>query len=204
MLSREKSQVAAALAPEEDSTVAAEGWGNDEELGIDDEEGTETEQPPEGEESAGWDVEEVDLPPEIEAAAPAVDQGYYSPPTKGIPTTQYWVNNSQLVVDHILAGSFETAFRLLNDQVGVVEFGAYQSLFMNTFTRAKTSFDTLPNIPSSYAYPQRNWKGCESKKRSTCCWITPHRFSSKASSMLPYDDRWEIPRSHRKVPSNFY
>ncbi|XP_076236595.1 coatomer subunit alpha [Calliopsis andreniformis] len=164
MLSREKSQVAAALAPEEDNTVPAEGWGNDEELGIDDEEGGEAEPVPEGEESAaGWDVEDVDLPPELEAAAPAVDQGYYSPPTKGVPPTQYWVNNSQLVVDHILAGSFETAFRLLNDQVGVVEFAPYQNLFMNTFARAKTAFDTLPNIPSSYAFPQRNWKDTNPK-----------------------------------------
>lgn len=160
MLSREKSQVAAALAPQEDGTVAAEGWGNDDELGIDDEEAGGAEPAADGGEegAAGWDVEDVDLPPEIEAAAPAVDQGYYSPPTKGIPPTQYWVNNSQLIVDHILAGSFETAFRLLNDQIGVVEFEAYQNLFMSTFARAKTSFDTLPNIPSSYAYPQRNWK----------------------------------------------
>ena len=158
MMSRGKSQVAAALAPEDDSSVPAEGWGNDEELGIDDEEGIENENVPEGEESAGWDVEDVDLPPELETTATAVEDGYYSPPTKGVPSTQHWMNNSQLPVDHILAGSFETAFRLLNDQVGVVEFEAYQNLFLNTFARARTSFASLPNIPSLYGYPQRNWK----------------------------------------------
>jgi coatomer protein complex subunit alpha (xenin) len=31
-----------------------------------------------------------------------------------------WVNNSQLPVDHSLAGSFESAFRLLHEQVSSV------------------------------------------------------------------------------------
>ncbi|XP_076303650.1 coatomer subunit alpha [Lasioglossum baleicum] len=163
MLSRGKSQVAAALAPEDDSTVPVEGWGNDEELGIDDEEGGETEQPPEGEESAGWDVEEVDLPPELEVATTSAQGGYYTPPAKGVAPTQHWVNNSQLVVDHILAGSFESAFRLLNDQVGVVEFSPYENLFMSTFARARAAFDTLPSTPSLYTYPQRNWKDANLK-----------------------------------------
>lgn len=163
MMSRGKSQVAAALAPEDDSAVPAEGWGNDEELGIDDEEGIENENVPEGEESAGWDVEDVDLPPELETPVTATEDGYYSPPTKGISPTQHWTNNSQLVVDHVLAGSLETAFRLLNDQVGVVEFEAYQSLFMSTFARARTSFASLPNIPSLYGYPQRNLKDTNPK-----------------------------------------
>ena len=36
---------------------------------------------------------------------------------EGTSQAQYWVNNSKLPVDHILAGSFETAMRLLHDQV---------------------------------------------------------------------------------------
>ena len=30
----------------------------------------------------------------------------------GVSQTQIWCNNSQLPVDHILAGSFDTAFRV--------------------------------------------------------------------------------------------
>lgn len=167
MMSRGKSQVAAALAPEDDGGVVADGWGNDEELGIDEEgeEGAdaEIEGGTEREESAGWDVEDVDLPPELEATTASNEDGYYSPPTKGVPPTQHWINNSQLVVDHVLAGSFESAFRLLNNQVGVVEFGPYESLFLNTYARSRTSFASLPNIPSLYGYPQRNWKDATSK-----------------------------------------
>jgi len=40
------------------------------------------------------------------------DEGYFVPPTKGTSPAQVWCNNSQLPVDHILAGSFETAMRV--------------------------------------------------------------------------------------------
>lgn len=166
MMSRGKSQVAAALAPEDDGGATADGWGNDEELGIDEEgeeEGVDTENAAEGEESAAWDVEDVDLPPELEATTTPNEDGYYSPPTKGAPPSQLWVSNSSLAVDHILAGSFESAFRLLNNQYGVVEFGPYQSLFLNAYSRSRTSYACLPNIPSSYGFPQRNWKDATPK-----------------------------------------
>jgi len=163
VMSRSRTQVAAALALEDDGAATPEGWGNDEELCIDDEEGVDTEIVPEGEENPGWDVEDVDLPPELETATTANEEGYYSPPTKGIPPIQHWINNSKLVVDHILAGSFESAFRLLHNQVGVVEFESYQSLFLNTFARSRTSYACLSNVPSLYGYPQRNWKDATPK-----------------------------------------
>ncbi|XP_063980334.1 coatomer subunit alpha [Diachasmimorpha longicaudata] len=161
MMSRGKSQVAAALAAidTEDDTVAVEGWGNDEELGMDDDEAAVVgDAGGDGEENAGWEVEDVDLPPELETTVASAEDGYFAAPTKGIPVTQHWVNNSQLPVDHIVAGSFETAYRLLHDQVGVTEFELYQTHFLNTFARSRTSYASLPSIPSLYAYPQRNWK----------------------------------------------
>lgn len=159
MMSRGKSQVAAALAPEDDENAQpADGWGNDEELGLDEEESGDPQTIAESEDNPGWDVEDVDLPPELENSVPTGGEGYYSPPTRGTPPTQYWMNNSKLVADNILSGSFESAFRLLNEQVGVVNFEPYETIFLNTFTRARTSFATLPSIPSLYGYPQRNWK----------------------------------------------
>ncbi|MCV4785021.1 hypothetical protein OFM36_36875, partial [Escherichia coli] len=74
------------------------------------------------EEGGGWDVEEdLELPPELDVpsgVAGGAEDGFFVPPTKGTSPTQIWCNNSQLPVDHILAGSFETAMRLLHDQVG--------------------------------------------------------------------------------------
>lgn len=45
-------------------------------------------------------------------AGGSTEDGFFVPPTKGMSPTQMWCNNSQLPVDHILAGSFETAMRV--------------------------------------------------------------------------------------------
>ena len=64
----------------------------------------------------GWDVddEDLDLGPEIEAETPAAsggDESYFVAPTKGTNPRQIWANNSSCPVDHILAGTFESACR---------------------------------------------------------------------------------------------
>lgn len=53
------------------------------------------------------DCSSQDLP-----ATATGDEGYFVPPTKGTSQAQVWCNNSQLPVDHVLAGSFETAMRV--------------------------------------------------------------------------------------------
>ncbi|KAJ8876168.1 hypothetical protein PR048_024077 [Dryococelus australis] len=165
MAARGKGPVSTALAADVAEDTSAEGWGADAELGLDDDglgadEDRETITPGDAE-GGGWDVgdEDLDLPPELEGSAGSTgEEGYFVPPTKGVPQSQVWANNSQLPVDHILAGSFETAFRLLHDQVGVVDFLQYQILFINTYSRSRTSFSALPSLPSLYGYPHRNWK----------------------------------------------
>uniref|UniRef100_A0A673X3R1 Coatomer subunit alpha n=1 Tax=Salmo trutta TaxID=8032 RepID=A0A673X3R1_SALTR len=120
------------------------------------------------EEGGGWEVEEdLDLPPELELSAGAgggAEDGFFVPPTKGMSPTQLWCNNSQLPVDHVLAGSFETAMRLLHDQVGVVQFGPYKQLFMQTLSRGRTCYLGLPSLPCLRGNPQRNWKECGTKQ----------------------------------------
>ena len=51
------------------------------------------------------------------AMAGAGEEGYYVPPTKGMSQTQVWCSNSQLPVDHILGGSFETATQVINTSI---------------------------------------------------------------------------------------
>lgn len=64
--------------------------------------------------------EGIELPPDVEGSARAGDDddSYLVPPTKGTSQTTVWTNNSPLPVDHVLAGSFTSAFKLLHDQVG--------------------------------------------------------------------------------------
>ena len=67
----------------------------------------------------GWDVDDdLELPPELEGQSAAVDasaadgdDAYFVAPTKGTNPCQIWANNSNLPVDHIVAGCFESACR---------------------------------------------------------------------------------------------
>lgn len=51
---------------------------------------------------------------EVDAAATlgSEGEGYYVPPTLGTSPQQVWANNSQLPVDHVMAGSFQSAMRV--------------------------------------------------------------------------------------------
>lgn len=111
----------------------------------------------------GWEVEgDLELPPDLELtgkmAADAEAEGFYVSPTRGIAPTQHWCNNSRLAVDHVLAGSFESAFRLLFDQVGIVNFEPLKSLFMLTYARSRPAYQGLPSSEPIFTYPLRNWK----------------------------------------------
>uniref|UniRef100_A0A674HAY1 Coatomer subunit alpha n=1 Tax=Taeniopygia guttata TaxID=59729 RepID=A0A674HAY1_TAEGU len=166
---RERWKGGALAADIDIDTVGTEGWGEDAELQLDEDgfvdagEGFGEEGMGKGqEEGGGWEVEEdLDLPPELDVPAGSTgtaEDGFFVPPTKGTSPAQVWCNNSQLPVDHILAGSFETAMRLLHDQVGVTNFGPYKQLFLQTFSRGRTTFQALPSLPAMYGYPHRNWK----------------------------------------------
>ncbi|XP_069693952.1 coatomer subunit alpha-like isoform X2 [Periplaneta americana] len=165
-MSRGKTSVSTALAPEAVEDSGTEGWGVDTELGLD-EDGLGADEERElgsggaDTEGGGWDVgdEDIVLPPELESTiTQGAEDGYFVPPTKGLSQLQVWVNNSQLPVDHILAGSFESAFRLLHEQVGVVDFKSYRNLFLSIYSSSRTSYTALPSLSPLYGYPHRNWK----------------------------------------------
>lgn len=143
---------------------AGGGWDDEDETGFGDEDGDKFQDAEDADdgEGAGWDVDDdLELPPELEASVPSVqdsDDSYFVAPTKGTNPCQIWSNNSSLPMDHIVAGSFESACRLLHDQVGVVNFEPYRNHFMTNYARSKTSFTALPLVPSLTGYPQSNWK----------------------------------------------
>lgn len=148
------------------------GWGDDDDIRLGDEEGDEEMHDAvsgegEGGEGAGWDVEEdLELPDELAKKVQSLEiksEDYYNIPTRGHPPSQAWTNNSKLVADHIRAGAFETAFRLLSDQVGVVNFAPYRQLFLNLYIGSRTSLPGIPNLPSLFSYPHRNWKDATPK-----------------------------------------
>lgn len=163
-LSKKTAPTLNVLAPEHTLEAAIEaegGWVDDEDDELEGELGQVKKSDQSGEGEAGWDVEDADL--EIPDLGPVHTetedgQGYIHLPTQGPSPTTVWAKNSQLAIDHIMSGSFESACRLLHDQIGVVNFKSYQQLFLNLYSSSRTISTWQQNIPSSYSFPQRNWK----------------------------------------------
>ena len=112
---------------------------------------------------------------------------------------QHWTSNSRLVVDHVLAGSFECAFRLVEDQIGAADFEALRPLFLSTYTRSRTAYTGLAYLPSLYSYPLRNWQ--EGAQKNVLPAIGCRLDDLVQRLQLAYN-RWQIPRSSRKIPIN--
>uniref|UniRef100_A0A2S2PGV4 Coatomer subunit alpha n=1 Tax=Schizaphis graminum TaxID=13262 RepID=A0A2S2PGV4_SCHGA len=152
----------------EDVAVEEEGWGAEADLGL---EGRISPTHSEAEEEAasaaaadgggedGWDVgdEEVELPPEV-LVSRQQDSDYFVAPQPAACPSLAWSANSQLAIDHVKSGDFENAFRLLNEQIGVTNFGPLKNLFMDSYLKSCTSYTPLPTHPSLFVYPNRNWK----------------------------------------------
>jgi coatomer protein complex subunit alpha (xenin) len=66
---------------------------------------------------------------------------------------------SSLAADHVVAGSFESAARLLHDQLGVVNMEPFRQQFMVMFARMHTSFTAMPGLMPLASYPQRSAAG---------------------------------------------
>lgn len=63
------------------------------------------------------------------------NEDYYSVPQRGQPPTFYWPNNSNLLADHVTAGSFQSAIRLLDQQLGIVNITPFKQIFMSFYAR---------------------------------------------------------------------
>jgi len=173
MASKKAEGVAAGLMADDDVDVAEAGgaWGDDDDVMLDDDDAKDEFHDPDGggdEEGDGWAPEDDDLelPADLDVSQSAAaaggegseEDGYFVAPTRGVPPSQHWTNNSSLPIDHILAGNVESAFRLLHDQVGVVNFEAYKSHFIASYSRSRTTLVGMPSAPGLFAYPQSNWK----------------------------------------------
>jgi coatomer protein complex subunit alpha (xenin) len=116
-----------------------------------------------------WDDDGIDLGDEEEIAAPTIitsaaapslggapsATGQFAAVQRGQPLPARWVQTSTLAADHVAAGSFETAMRLLNRQIGVVNFAPLKRLFLQIRAASATSLPGPPLIDSINTYPLR-------------------------------------------------
>ncbi|KAK6009925.1 WD domain, G-beta repeat protein, partial [Ostertagia ostertagi] len=109
---------------------------------------------------AGWDVEDDLAIPDVPVGAGAEDVVV---PNRAQPPPSHWPANSRLVADHVAAGSFESALRLLHDQLGVVNKKPFKEVFMATYACSRVTFTALPNTKVLFGYPLRNWQEASGK-----------------------------------------
>ncbi|KAL1232850.1 Coatomer subunit alpha [Trichinella spiralis] len=143
-----------------DIVEAGEGWGENEDLlktpEIGDEEVKEFELEDDG---GGWEVDDnIDLPPDLlELSSPTDEEGGgFVPPARQASTAVRWVVNTRLPMVHVVAGSFESAFQLLRDQIGVVNFKPFRQHFMALYCRSKLVLECLPVISPLILYPTKD------------------------------------------------
>jgi len=160
---------AAAFAVTEDAEEAGDAWGGDDlmlnedgTLDINDDEVLGDNEEEEGE--GGWDVDDdLALPADIDVKVPEGEENFFTPPTRGHPPTFHWPNNSRLVADHVSAGSFESAVRLLSDQIGVRNIEPFKQLFLSLYAKSRSVYKALPLSTANFAYPLRNWEEATGK-----------------------------------------
>jgi len=106
---------------------------------------------------SGWGDDD-DALAGLDDIADEVAENFTVLPRRGDSPEQRWIFNSTLAVDHIAAGSFETAMDLLNQQVGIVNFAPLKEYFMETYIGAHSSLPYGLNFPSTSNSMTRNEK----------------------------------------------
>ncbi|KAF7633499.1 Coatomer subunit alpha [Meloidogyne graminicola] len=147
--------------------VEGEAWGVEGDLLLDEEGNPEMDEiemiggEGDNDEGGGWDVdEEITQAVEsmrVEAGGNASD-GAFTLPQRGHPPPFYWPGNSRLVADHVAAGAFDSASRLLEETLGIVQIGPFKSLFLSTYAKSRVACCAMPLTSPNFVYPTRNWQ----------------------------------------------
>ncbi|CAI0474600.1 unnamed protein product [Linum tenue] len=134
---------------DDDEEEAAEGdWG--EELEMVDADGLQNgdvtaaledgEAAEDNDEEGGWDLEDLDLPQEADTPKASVTarSSVFVAPTPGMPVSHIWTQKSSLAAEHVAAGNFDTAMRLLHRQIGIKNFDPLKSMFLDLYTGSQS------------------------------------------------------------------
>lgn len=108
-------------------------------------------------EEGAWELElETELPqlqkPTVEGPA------QITLPREAPPAQFTWVQQSDIPADHIAAASFDSAMKLLNSQIGIVNFAPLKHHFVALASTASTVLSALPSTRSLEVPLHRNWQ----------------------------------------------
>ncbi|XP_065039199.1 coatomer subunit alpha-3 [Musa acuminata AAA Group] len=154
---------------EEEEDAPGADWG-DEELDIVDIEGAmqngdivadieDGEAIEENEEEGGWDLEDLELPADVDTpkAAGNSRSSLFVAPTPGMPVSQIWIQKSSLAGEHVAAGNFDTAMRLLSRQLAIKNFAPLKPLFMDLHAGSHTYLRALSTAPVISFAVEKGW-----------------------------------------------
>ncbi|KAL8030654.1 hypothetical protein ABFX02_14G299300 [Erythranthe guttata] len=114
---------------------------------------------PENDEEGGWDLEDLDLPPDAETpkAASNARSSVFVAPTLGMPVSQIWVQRSSLAAEHAASGNFDTAMRLLSRQLGIRNFAPLKSQFIDLHMGSHSYLRGFTSAPVISVAIERGW-----------------------------------------------
>lgn len=151
-------------AQDEDEEAEDADWGEDLDI-VDVENGTNgdfsmvlEDEVHEGDEEGGWELEDLDLPPEAETPKTSnARASAFVTPTQGLPVSQIWIQKSSLAAEHAAAGNFDTAMRLLSRQLGIKNFSPLKSLFIELYTGSHSFLRAFSSAPVISLAVERGW-----------------------------------------------
>ncbi|XP_010526595.1 PREDICTED: coatomer subunit alpha-1 [Tarenaya hassleriana] len=113
----------------------------------------------ENDEEGGWELEDLELPPELETPKVSANSrsAVFVAPTPGMPVSQIWTQKSSLAAEHAAAGSFDTAMRLLNRQLGIKNFTPLKSMFLDLFAGSYSYLRAFSSSPVVSLAIERGW-----------------------------------------------
>ncbi|MQL75538.1 hypothetical protein Taro_007921 [Colocasia esculenta] len=156
-------------AHEEDEDATAADWGDEDldivgienatqNVGIGEEvEGGEEHEENDGE--GGWDMEDLELPPDIETPKAVVNshKSLFVAPNPGMPVSQIWIQKSSLAGEHVAAGNFDTAMRLLSRQLGIKNFALLKPSFMDIYMGSHSYLRAFALSPVISLAVEKGW-----------------------------------------------
>ncbi|KAM1883299.1 hypothetical protein ACFX13_004677 [Malus domestica] len=110
-------------------------------------------------EEGGWDLEDLELPPEIDTPKTTSNarSSVFVAPTPGMPVSQIWSQKSSLAAEHAAAGNFDIAMRLLSRQLGVKNFDPLRQLFLDLHMDSQTYLRAFSATPVLTVAIERGW-----------------------------------------------
>ena len=117
-----------------------------------------------GDGEGGWEMEDLDLPDDVAGSAAIMEDetSAYSHlfriPTSGVPAAQKWAQRCNLVAEHASAGSFDTALRMLNRQLGIIDFEPLKQYLVDLATASHASFPTYGGFARLSVPIETDWQ----------------------------------------------